>query len=238
MAINIIAALRHQPQLRGNTFLIAVELAHRLNSSGYGRVSYHYLAWKAHCCRQTAITHIARLLELGLIRKTVIRTRAGYAWNHYQYIGPRTQTAAPPVTAHGQKGGSTLPDPGREKDTALRVDLERQKKALRLGLMTEGSNAWHKTCEEIARLEALLAPWEDAPNRAMTLFTSLGPSADCRGLTQVSKYQGRTNNAHLTAFSISQRGFSLSWGLQGKVGRTPHQSKGSGGTVWDAPCHT
>jgi hypothetical protein len=27
-------------------------------------------------------------------------------------------------------------------------------------------------------------------NRAMTLLTSLGPSADCRGLTQVTKYQG------------------------------------------------
>jgi hypothetical protein len=25
-------------------------------------------------------------------------------------------------------------------------------------------------------------------NRAMTLFTSLGPSADCMGLTQVTKY--------------------------------------------------
>ena len=68
-------------------------------------------------------------------------------------------------------------------------------------------------------------------NCAMTLFTSLGPSADCMGLTQVVKYQGRTNNARAAAFSVSQRGFSLGWGLQGKVARTPHQSKGSGGTV-------
>src|SRR5437870_13007023 len=68
-------------------------------------------------------------------------------------------------------------------------------------------------------------------NRAMTLFTSLGPSADCRGLTQVTTYQVRTGHARGAAFSVSQRGFSLGWGLQGKVARTPHQSKGSGGTV-------
>ena len=64
------------------------------------------------------------------------------------------------------------------------------------------------------------------------LFTSLGPSADCRGLTQVPTYQERTGHARGAAFSVSQRGFSLGWGLQGKVARTPHQSKGSGGTVW------
>src|SRR5881396_953455 len=68
-------------------------------------------------------------------------------------------------------------------------------------------------------------------NRAMTLFTSLGPSADCRGLTQVPTYRERTGHARGAAFSVSQRGFSLGWGLQGKVARTPHQSKGSGGTV-------
>src|SRR5262245_56024304 len=70
MSASIISALRHQTQLRGNTFLIATELAHRMNHSGYGRVSYQFLAWKAHCCRQTAITQIAKLLHLGLIRKT------------------------------------------------------------------------------------------------------------------------------------------------------------------------
>src|SRR5438445_8492437 len=65
----------------------------------------------------------------------------------------------------------------------------------------------------------------------MTLFTSLGPSADCRGLTQVPTYRERTGHARGAAFSVSQRRFSLGWGLQGKVARTPHQSKGSDGTV-------
>src|SRR5262245_59179254 len=110
MARQIITALRHQKQLRGNTFLIATELAHRMNGQGYGRVSYPYLAWKVHCCRRTAITQIAKLLDLGLIRKTVIRTKTGNAWNLYQYIGPRIHTASPPVTTRGASVASTLPD--------------------------------------------------------------------------------------------------------------------------------
>ncbi len=40
------------------------------------------------------------------------------------------------------------------------------------------------------------------PNRAMTLFTPLGPSADCRGPTQVTTYQGRTDNARVAAFAF------------------------------------
>jgi hypothetical protein len=150
----IIAALRHQPQLRGNTLLIATELAHRMNPQGYGCVSYQFLAWKAHCCRRTAITQIARLLAMGLISKTVMRTREGYAWNLYQYRGPRVHTASPPVSTHGAKGAATLPDPEREKGHSLREDLERQKKGLHF--WTPGSDQWTKTCEEIARLEALL----------------------------------------------------------------------------------
>jgi hypothetical protein len=48
----------------------------------------------------------------------------------------------------------------------------------------------------------------------------------------------RTCNVHADAFSVSQRGFSLDWNLQGKVARTPHQRKGSGGTVCRARPHT
>src|SRR5262245_42237062 len=99
MATQIIAALRPDKRLRGNTFIIAKELAHRMNSSGYGRVSYQFLAWKAHCCRRTAISQIAKLTDpaLGLFRKTVIRTKTGNTWNLYQFIGPRVHTASPPV---------------------------------------------------------------------------------------------------------------------------------------------
>jgi len=73
--------------------------------------------------------------------------------------------------------------------------------------------------------------WPYVANRAMTSFTSLGPSADCMGLAQVAKYQGQTSNARAAIFPVSQRGFSSGWGLQGKVAWTPHQSIGRRGTV-------
>jgi hypothetical protein len=73
---------------------------------------------------------------------------------------------------------------------------------------------------------------QDNANRAMTLFTSLGPSPDCMRLTQVTKYQERTGHAREATFSVLQRSFSLGWGLHGKVARMPHQSKERGGTVW------
>jgi hypothetical protein len=41
----------------------------------------------------------------------------------------------------------------------------------------------------------------------------------------------RIDHTRGAAFSVLQHGFSLSLGLQGKVARTPHQSKGSDGTV-------
>jgi len=156
MSLPIITAIRQRQyaHLRGNTFLIATELAHRMNGQGYGRVSYQYLAWKAHCCRRTAIAQIAKLLDLGIISKTVIRTKEGYAWNLYKYIGQRVHTASPPATTHGAKVARTLPDPEREKESSLRDEWERQKKGL--CFYTPGSEQWVITCEEIARLERLL----------------------------------------------------------------------------------
>lgn len=157
MATNIISAMRRSDKLRGNTFLIAVELAHRMNSAGYGRVSYQFLAWKAHCCRRTAVTHIARLVTLGLLTKTVIRTREGYAWNLYQYRGPLSHTASPPTAAHGASPASTLPDAEREKDRSLREDLENQKKGLRF--LTNPHSPGYQAClERIAALEAVRMP--------------------------------------------------------------------------------
>jgi hypothetical protein len=65
----------------------------------------------------------------------------------------------------------------------------------------------------------------------MTLFTSLGTSADCRGLAEVPKDQVRTCSGCVATCSFLRRLSSLVWGLQGKVARTPHQSKGGAGTV-------
>jgi hypothetical protein len=155
MSCAIIQALRPCGQLKGNTFLIATEIAHRMNNAGYGRVSYQFLAWKAHCCRQTAITQVARLVDdYRLFRKHTFRTPHGNAINLYQYIGPRVHTASPPVTAHGQTLRPTLPEAEREKDTSLRQDLEQQKKGLRF--WTPGSLQWTRSLEEITRLEGVL----------------------------------------------------------------------------------
>ena len=156
MATQIIAAVRrYTPRLRGNTFLIATELAHRMNAQGIGRVAYHYLAWKAHCSTRTAIRQIATLLDLGLIKKIVIRTKAGFAWNLYHYIGPRVHTASPLGKTRCDRVSQTLPEAEREKEGSVREEWERQKKGLRF--WTPGTEQWTKTCEEIARLETLLA---------------------------------------------------------------------------------
>lgn len=166
MSTQIIASLRHQKQLRGNTFLIATELAHRMNSAGYGRVAYQFLAWKAHCCRRTAITQMAKLIALNLYRKTVIRTKSGNAWNLYQYIGPRVHTASPPGTTRGATLARTLPEDKqtqgclrreeRDKEESLHQQLANQRKGIRF--LTPGSERWQVVQEEIARLEAVLAP--------------------------------------------------------------------------------
>jgi len=154
MSAAILSAIRQHSQLTGNTFFLALELAHRLNAQGYGRVSYQFLAWKAHCSKRTAQRQIARLIdEHHLFRKTVIRTKYGNAWNLYQYIGPRVSGAAPPVTTRGDSMPSTLPAAGREKELSLTHALENQRKALHF--LSPGSPVWERTQEEIARLEAL-----------------------------------------------------------------------------------
>ena len=155
MSTTILAALRTKTQLHGNTFLIATEIAHRMNGSGYVRMAYEYIALKAHCCERTAIRQVARLVDdYRMFRKYVFRTTHGNAINLYQYLGHIPHQASPPVTTQGDSLSVILPDPEREKEDSLRQDLERQKKGLRF--WTPGSEQWTKTCEEIARLEALL----------------------------------------------------------------------------------
>jgi hypothetical protein len=118
-------------------------------------MAYEYIALKAHCCKRTAMSQVARLVEEHrLFRKVVLHTKYGTAINLYQYLGHIPHQASPPVTTQGATVASILPDPEREKDSALRQDLERQQKGLRF--WTPGSAQWTKTCEEIARLEALL----------------------------------------------------------------------------------
>lgn len=68
MSKSIIAALRHHAQLHGSLLLAATELAHRADGrNGHVCMSYSLLAAKCHQSRRTAIRHIHRLLDLGII---------------------------------------------------------------------------------------------------------------------------------------------------------------------------
>jgi hypothetical protein len=51
----------------------------------------------------------------------------------------------------------TLPPQKKEKDTSVRKELENQQKAIHLGFVTPGSEAWEAAHETIVRLEEMLA---------------------------------------------------------------------------------
>ncbi len=71
-------------------------------------------------------------------------------------------------------------------------------------------------------------------NRAMTVLTSLGPSADCRGLTHIPRYQVRTSPPGGPLFGFAAW-LLAGLGFTGKVARTSHQRTGSGLTVYLQP---
>ena len=78
MATPIIAALRQRQDLKESLLHTAQELAHRASLYGVVRVSYSYLALKCHCSRRTVIRHIQRLLDAGILRKTVLWIRGNF----------------------------------------------------------------------------------------------------------------------------------------------------------------
>jgi DNA-binding Lrp family transcriptional regulator len=154
MATPIIAALRTRTDLKESLLHTAQELAHRASIYGMVRVSYTYLAEKCHCSRRTVIRHIQRLLDLGIVRKTVLWIRGNYCEiNTYTF---RIACDRSRPRGGSDKTASKLPPQEREKETSLREELAKQKKGIHF--LTPGSDLWQKTCEEIARLESLLAP--------------------------------------------------------------------------------
>lgn len=154
MSRHIIQAIRHQTQLRTVTRTIAIEIAHRMNSNGIGRIAYSFLAHKAACSIRTAIRHVKKLVALGLFRKRTTKAATGYSWNVYEYTGPRAQPPPPPITTHYANLTPSLPEAEREKDTSVQEELDNQRKGLRF--LTAGSEWWIRGQEEIARLEGLL----------------------------------------------------------------------------------
>jgi hypothetical protein len=156
MAAPIIAALRHRTDLKESVLHTAQELAHRASIYGVARVSYQYLADKSNCSKRTAMRHIGRLIDANIIRKTVLWIKGNFCEiNQYTFVIPWNTR---PVHRGSDKTSSTLPPTEREKNLGVREELDNQKKMLRFGLYTPGSDLWLKTEEEITRLEGLLTP--------------------------------------------------------------------------------
>ena len=118
MSSSIIAALRQQRQLKESLLHTAQELAHRASIYGVVRVSYSYLALKCHCSRRTVIRHIQRLIDLRLIKKSVLWIRGNYCEvNTYAFLlawekrparqgSDKTVSKFPPTSKGEEKYGS------------------------------------------------------------------------------------------------------------------------------------
>jgi len=158
MSRAIIAAIRQQRQLRTMTRTIAIEIAHRMSSSGVGRIAYSFLADKAACSVRTAIRHVQRLVELGLFRKRHTHTPEGYGWNVYEYIGPRLARAPSPATARydwlAEKHQPS--ERGEAKVRSLVDEIRDLERGMRL--LTPGSVPYASCLERLQALRAMQMP--------------------------------------------------------------------------------
>lgn len=166
MASPIITALRHRRDLKESLLHTAQELAHLASIYGVARASYAYLALKCHCSRRTVLRHIQRLIDLGIVRKTVLWIRGNYcetntytfriAWDTSRPQGGSDKTSRKLPPPEGEKKAARRDEGGnpREKTSSLREELANQKNILRS--LTSGSGLWERIAEEIARLEALI----------------------------------------------------------------------------------
>ena len=152
MATPIIAALRQRRDLKESLTHTAVELGHLASIYGVVRVSYSYLAQKCHCSRRTVIRHIQRLIDLRILRKTVLWIRGNCCEvNHYAFLLAWEKSAP---NRGSDKTASSLPQQEREKNCSVEEDLKKQKKGIQF--LTPGLDIWAKVSEEIARLEGVL----------------------------------------------------------------------------------
>ena len=156
MATPIIAALRQRRDLKESLTHTAQELAHLASIYGVVRVSLRYLAMKCHCCKQTIINHIEKLIELKILRKRVVWVKGNLCETN-RYTFRIAWDKRPAQMCHSQISRPNLPLQEREKNFSVREELDNQRKAIRLGFVTPGSEAWEATQETIVRLERLLA---------------------------------------------------------------------------------
>lgn len=154
-------AVRQRTDLRGNTYLAAIELAHRADAGGTVRnMAYTLLATKIHACRRTAFRVIARLLEAKIIR--CVQRRLGRAWwaiNTYQFTIPY-QCPKPARLSSGDRSSAL------DKSSAMLPHTPRHAGALALGdeiraltrgmvWLTPGTDLYRAHEERLVRLQAL-----------------------------------------------------------------------------------
>jgi hypothetical protein len=153
MSSPIIAAIRQQRQLKESLLHTAQELAHRASVYGVARVSLSYLALKCHCCKQTIINHIKKLIELTILRKSVIWIKGNLCEvNTYRFL--ISWDKRPAQMGHSQNSGPKSPHP---EEGEKREGLGEKIQQLEKGLLwcTVGSVAYDTTAAEIAKLKAL-----------------------------------------------------------------------------------
>ena len=143
MSRNIIASLRQNDQLHGSLLLAAIELAHRANgNNGHVFMSYSLLAAKCHQSRRTAIRHVHRLLDLGIIRcQRYWQTNRRWGINRYIF---QISWKKPAQMNNGDTLPLTLPYL-EEREKFGTLDNMKKGKDKVLSWLTPGSQLWQLT---------------------------------------------------------------------------------------------
>jgi len=138
----ILHTICSHPQVKGSLRFTALNIAYKCNGAGIGRVAYRYLAKRTGLHVRTIMRHVAKLIALGVLCKTVTRLRSQRCMlNLYKFILPTCACdTAPSRTERGRKE-LTLEDV---------PTLERG-----LRSCTPGSLAYETTLETITRLRTL-----------------------------------------------------------------------------------
>ena len=148
MALPIITALRalRDPRLKESLLHTAQELAHRASIYGVARVSLSYLALKCHCCKQTIINHLKKLIALKILRKTVIWIKGNFCEvNTYAFLLSWDKRPAP-------RGSDTMtpkfPPRTEEKEKWGSLEEKKQMAARGLSFLTPGSALYAVVVEQ------------------------------------------------------------------------------------------
>jgi len=148
MALPILTALRalRDPHLKESVLHTAQELAHRASIYGVARVSYSYLAEKCHCSRRTVIRHIQRLIDAGIIRKSVLWIRGNYCEvNAYKFCLAWDKR---PATGGSDKTTSKFPPRTEEREKYGTLAEKKRLDARGLSFLTPGSALYQLVAEQ------------------------------------------------------------------------------------------